>query len=99
MVKALAVRLYSEGLSLRRDSEVLSEMGFHVSHESVRLWFHRAGDMLSSILARRAYLWATREIIAIQVSRGRVWVECMKFMEAVGDSCANKQTIYADRAG
>lgn len=40
-VKALAVRLYSEGLSLRRVSEVLSELGFCASHGSVRLWFHK----------------------------------------------------------
>lgn len=49
-VKALAVRLYFEGLSLRRVSEVLSWLGLHVSY--VRMWFHKAGEMLSYISRR-----------------------------------------------
>ncbi|MEM2017444.1 MAG: transposase, partial [Nitrososphaerota archaeon] len=120
-VKALAVRLYSEGLSLRRVSEVFSELGLSVSYESIRIWFHKAGCMLSYIsrrrrgfiavdetviynLARRAYLWAarevrTKEVIAIHVSRGRGLGECIKFIEAVKDACSNKPTLYTDRAG
>ncbi|MEM1945237.1 MAG: hypothetical protein QXX57_05825 [Nitrososphaerota archaeon] len=46
----MAVRLYFEGLSLRRVSEVLSWLGLHVSY--VRLWFHKAGEMLSYISRR-----------------------------------------------
>ncbi|MEM1963281.1 MAG: hypothetical protein QXN23_06530 [Candidatus Caldarchaeum sp.] len=38
--RALGVRLYVEGLSLRRVAEILCELGFQVSHESVRDWFH-----------------------------------------------------------
>ncbi|MEM3097043.1 MAG: hypothetical protein QXV62_08635 [Nitrososphaerota archaeon] len=45
-------------------------------------------------LAGRAYLWAarevrTREVLAIQVSRGRGLGECMGLMEAVRDTYTN----------
>ena len=48
----------------------------------------------------RAYLWAAKksgDVVAIQVSRGRGVGECLRFMEIVKDSCANKPTIYTDR--
>ncbi|MEM3095802.1 MAG: DDE-type integrase/transposase/recombinase, partial [Nitrososphaerota archaeon] len=76
-VRALGVRLYVGGLSLRRVAGILGELGFQVSHESVRDWFNRAGEVFSSIarrgpiavdetvirnLVRRAYLWAAREV-------------------------------------
>ncbi|MEM0482362.1 MAG: hypothetical protein QXM16_05700 [Nitrososphaerota archaeon] len=73
-VRALGVRLYVEGLSLRRVAGILCELGFQVSHESVRDWFLRAGEAFSPIarrrrgpivirnLVRRAYLWAAREV-------------------------------------
>ncbi|MEM2686987.1 MAG: hypothetical protein QW796_01420 [Thermoproteota archaeon] len=47
-VRALGVRLYVEGLSLRRVAEILCELG--LSLESVRDWFHRAGEAFSSIV-------------------------------------------------
>ncbi|MEM4374715.1 MAG: hypothetical protein QXI97_06945, partial [Nitrososphaerota archaeon] len=49
-VRALGVRLYVEGLSLRGVAGMLGELGFHVSHGSVRDWFHRAGEVFSSIV-------------------------------------------------
>ncbi|MEM2591332.1 MAG: hypothetical protein QXI60_01995 [Thermofilaceae archaeon] len=52
-VRALGVRLYVEGLSLRRVAGILGELGFHVSHESVRDWFHRAGEAFSLVDSRR----------------------------------------------
>ncbi|MEM2373293.1 MAG: hypothetical protein QXI11_02505 [Thermoproteota archaeon] len=57
----MAVRLYSEGLSLRRVSEVFSELGFNVSYESIRLWLHKAGCMLSYISRRRRCFIAVDE--------------------------------------
>ncbi|MEM3648033.1 MAG: hypothetical protein QW506_02580 [Thermoproteota archaeon] len=43
--RGLAVRMYVEGLSLRRVAKVLGELGFRVSYESVRRWFHKTGDL------------------------------------------------------
>jgi len=92
-VRALAVRMYCRGLSLRRVSEILREIGFRASYEAVRRWFLKAGESFPLTtrrrrgylavdervihsLAKKAYLWAAREIgsgeiIAVQVSRGR----------------------------
>jgi len=41
----LAVRLYHQGLSLRRVSEVLGELGvgWRFSHEALRRWYLKAG--------------------------------------------------------
>ncbi|MEM0481424.1 MAG: hypothetical protein QXM16_00835 [Nitrososphaerota archaeon] len=98
------------GLSLRGVAEVLGELGFRVSHQSVRGWFLRAGEAFSLVdrrrrgpivirnLVRRAYLWAAREVMAVQVSRGRGIAECIRFLEVVRDRCANNPTVYTDRA-
>ncbi|MEM4183732.1 MAG: DDE-type integrase/transposase/recombinase [Candidatus Caldarchaeum sp.] len=49
-------------------------------------------------LVRRAYLWAAREVMAVQVSRVRGIAECIRFLEVVRDRCANNPTVYMDRA-
>ncbi|MEM2238145.1 MAG: hypothetical protein QXR26_04425 [Candidatus Caldarchaeum sp.] len=51
-MRALGVRLYVEGLSLRKVAGILGGLGFKVSHGSVRDWFNRAGEAFSSIARR-----------------------------------------------
>ena len=47
LVKAVAVKAYTLGLSLRQVAVFLGGMGFSVSRESVRRWFLKAGEVLS----------------------------------------------------
>ncbi|MEM2225508.1 MAG: hypothetical protein QXR47_05335 [Candidatus Caldarchaeum sp.] len=95
-VWGLAVRMYVEGLSLRGVAEVLGELGFRVSHESVRDWFHRAGEAFSLVDRRRRWT-----VIRNLVRRAYVWAgiaECIRFLEVVRDRWANNPTVYTDRA-
>ncbi|MEM1945984.1 MAG: hypothetical protein QXU87_09790 [Candidatus Caldarchaeum sp.] len=48
----------------------------------MRLWY-------VTWLGEPIYGLRAKEVIAIQVSRGRGLGECMKFMEAVKDTCTN----------
>ncbi|MEM2515239.1 MAG: transposase, partial [Candidatus Caldarchaeum sp.] len=73
-VRGLAVRMYVEGLSLRGVAEVLGELGFRVSHGSVRRWFLRAGEAFSSIPRRRRGPIAVDEtVIRNLVRRAYLW--------------------------
>ncbi|MEM2237422.1 MAG: transposase [Candidatus Caldarchaeum sp.] len=73
-VRALGVRLYVEGLSLRRVAGILCELGFQVSHESVRDWFQRAGEAFSLVDRRRLGPIAVDEtVIRNLVRRAYVW--------------------------
>ncbi|MEM0482883.1 MAG: transposase [Nitrososphaerota archaeon] len=73
-VRGLAVRMYVEGLSLRRVAEVLGELGFRVSHESVRRWFLRAGEAFSLVDRRRRGPIAVDEtVIRNLVRRAYLW--------------------------
>ncbi|MEM2652063.1 MAG: hypothetical protein QXU87_08310, partial [Candidatus Caldarchaeum sp.] len=95
-MRALGVRLYVEGLSLRRVAGILCELGFQVSHESVRDWFHRAGEAFSLVDRRRRWT-----VIRNLVRRAYVWAgiaECIRFLEVVRDRWANNPTVYTDRA-
>jgi len=67
-VRALGVRLYVEGLSLRRVAGILGGLGFQVSHGSVRDWSHRAGEAFSSI-ARRGPIAVDETVIRNLVRR------------------------------
>ncbi|MEM0500111.1 MAG: transposase, partial [Candidatus Korarchaeota archaeon] len=62
------------GLSLRRVAGILCELGFQVSHESVRDWFHRAGEAFSLVDRRRRGPIAVDEtVIRNLVRRAYLW--------------------------
>jgi len=79
-IKAIAVKAYVKGLSLRGISNFLKEIGYKVSHEFIRKWFLKA-----------------REIIALQVTKGREIGECLTFLEKIKEACINNPTIYTDK--
>ncbi len=62
-IKAIAVKAYVKGLSLRGVSNFLKEIGYKVSHESIRKWFLKAGEIISNNkIKKKSYLWAAREV-------------------------------------
>ncbi|MGC8934825.1 MAG: hypothetical protein ACP5LN_06705 [Thermoproteota archaeon] len=63
--------------------------------------FIAADETVVFNLAKKAYLWAAREvktgeIVALQVTRGRGIGECLRFLEKVKESCKNNPTVYTD---
>jgi len=46
-IRALAIILYYLGLPFRDVSKLLREMGFKVSYEAVRNWYHRCKDIFN----------------------------------------------------
>ena len=46
-IRSLAIVLYFLGLSFRDVSRLLKAMGFKVSHEAVRNWYHRCKDIFN----------------------------------------------------
>ena len=63
-IRALGILLYHLGLSLRNCSMVLSSFTA-VSHESVRLWYHKSQDLFS---VNTRY----REVIAVDESKIKI---------------------------
>lgn len=61
-----------------------------------------ADEIVIFNLAKKAYLWAAREIkskeiIALHVTRGRGIGECLTFLEKIKESCVNNPTVYTDK--
>jgi len=74
LIKALAVKAYVEGLSFRRAADVVRGLGYGVSHEAVRDWFHTAGRLLSTIAKRRrGFIAADETVVWNLVRRAYVW--------------------------
>jgi len=46
-IRSLAIVLYFLGLSFRDVSRLLKAMGFKVSYEAVRNWYHRCKDIFN----------------------------------------------------
>jgi transposase-like protein len=63
--------------------------------------FIAADETIIFNFAKKAYLWAAREVkssevIALQVTRGRGVGECLKFLEKLKEVCKNNPTVYTD---
>jgi len=62
-VKAISIKAYVKGLSLRGVSNFLKEIGYKISREAIRKWFLKAGEIISNNkIKKKSYLWAAREV-------------------------------------
>jgi len=74
LVKAVAVKAYTLGLSLRQVAVFLGGMGFSVSRESVRRWFLKAGEVLSGGgVGRRGFIAVDETVIFNLSGRAYLW--------------------------
>ncbi len=73
-IRTLAVILYHLGLSFRDVSKILNLMGFRVSYEAVRNWYHRCKSIFSSERKRRRYIAIDEAAIVCGKRRYYIWV-------------------------
>ena len=73
-VRALAIILYFSGLSFRDVSKILRSMGFRVSYEAVRNWYHRCKDIFNVERKRRRYVAIDETVIKAGKKVYYVWV-------------------------
>ena len=85
-IRALAIVLYFSGLSFRDVSKLLKAMGFKVSYEAVRKWYHRCKDIFNIERKRRRYVAIDETVIKAGKRFYYVWVavdvERMKVISA-----------------
>jgi len=75
-----------KGLSLRGVSNFLKEIGYKVSHESIRKWFLKAGELLSNnkIKKKRGFIAADETIIFNLTKKAYLWAAReIKFKEII----------------
>ena len=75
LVKALAVRLYHQGLSLRRVCEVLGELGdgWRFSYEALRRWYLKAGMLLPRGRRRRRAIALDETVVKVVGAKNWLW--------------------------
>ena len=66
--------MYYLGLSFRDVSKLLRAMGFKVSYEAVRNWYHRCGNIFNVERKRRRYVAIDETVIKCGRKRYYVWV-------------------------
>jgi len=109
-IRALGILLYHLGLSLRNCSMVLSSFE-PISHESVRLWYHKSSRLFTvetryretkiKIHGKYHLLWAaidinTWEVLGVWITQGRASIEAYSFLNHVLQKCNNNPKILVD---
>ena len=73
-IRALGIILYFLGLSFRDVSKLLKAMGFKVSYEAVRNWYHKCEDIFNVERKRRRYIAIDETVIKCGENRYYIWV-------------------------
>ena len=101
------VKEFLEGLGYKVSREAIRQWYLEAGElllniEIKNRGFIAADETVIFNFAKKAYLWAAREVksgevIALQVTRGRGIGECLRFLEKLKKSCKNNPTVYTDR--
>jgi len=73
-IKALAIFLYFNGLSLRAVALVLKYLGYNVSHEAIRKWVHQLANFIHKVYIKSDICYLDETKIKTKQKFYRLWL-------------------------